>query len=202
MTFTMKRLSVAILATMVNPIYADEQKHHFNIPAQALGSALQTLAKQSGAPMLYAEQTAAGRRSPGLNGNYTTKEAADIILGRSGLVYQVADNGTVTVKPAPPVQQKSPPATTTLAPMTVMGEAAQDPNDPFNESYTVTNSSTATKTDTPILDTPVSVQVVPRSVMDDQKTTRIRDALENVSGVRAQTTLGGWQWLYYSRISQ
>ena len=190
MTFTMKRLSVAILATMVNPVYADEQKHHFNIPAQALGSALQTLAKQSGAPMLYAEQTAAGRRSPGLNGNYTTKEAADIILGRSGLVYQVADNGTVTVKPAP-VQQKSPPATTTLAPMTVMGEAAQDPNDPFNESYTVTNSSTATKTDTPILDTPVSVQVVPRSVMDDQKTTRIRDALENVSGVRAQTTLGG-----------
>lgn len=86
MTLTMKRLSVAILATMVNPAYA-EQKHHFDIPAQPLSSALQTLAKQSGAPMLYAEQTAAGRRSPGLNGDYTTKEAADKLLTGSGLAY-------------------------------------------------------------------------------------------------------------------
>ena len=89
MTLTMKRLSVAILATMVNPVYADEQKHHFNIPAQALGSALQTLAKQSGAPMLYAEQTAAGRRSPGLSGNYTTEEATGKLLAGSGLSYRV-----------------------------------------------------------------------------------------------------------------
>lgn len=82
------------------------------------------------------------------------------------------------------------PDTIELKPMTVVGEAVQDPNDPYNKAYTVRNSSTATKTDTPIFDTPVSVQVVPRSVMDDQKTTRIKDALENVSGVRAQPTLG------------
>ena len=182
MTLTMKRLSIAILATMVSPVYADEQKHHFNIPAQALGSALQTLAKQSGAPMLYAEQTAAGRRSSGLNGNYTTREATGKLLAGSGLSYDVAADGTVTVKPAP-VQQKLPPAITTLAPMTVVGEAAQDPNDPYNESYTVTNSSIATKTDTPIFDTPVSVQVVPRSVMDDQKTTRLARMLWKMSAV-------------------
>ena len=60
---------------------------------------------------------------------------------------------------------------------------------PLN-GYTVLNANTATKTDTPLIETPVSVQVVPRSVMDDQKTTRIKDALENVSGVRAQPTLG------------
>ncbi|WP_434151347.1 TonB-dependent siderophore receptor [Methylocaldum gracile subsp. desertum] len=40
------------------------------------------------------------------------------------------------------------------------------------------------------MDTPVSVQVVPRAVMQDQQTTRIKDALENVSGVRPQTSLG------------
>ncbi len=82
------------------------------------------------------------------------------------------------------------PDTVELKAMTVLGEAVQDVNDPYNKSYTVTNSSTATKTDTPIMETPVSVQVVPRTVMDDQKTTRIKDALENVSGVRAQPTLG------------
>ncbi len=85
---------------------------------------------------------------------------------------------------------------TTLPKVTVEADAGDpydDPNwanDPYNKAYTIRNSSTATKTDTPIFDTPVSVQVVPRSVMDDQKTTRIKDALENVSGVRAQPTLG------------
>lgn len=138
--------------------------------------------------MLYAEQTAAGIKSPRLSGNYTTKEAADKLLAGSDLLYQIADNGTVTVKP--PAKSVPKSDTPTLTAMTVTGEAVQDPNDPFNRSYTVINSSTATKTGTPIMDTSVSVQVVPRTVMDDQKTTRVKDALENVSGVRAQPTLG------------
>jgi iron complex outermembrane receptor protein len=77
-----------------------------------------------------------------------------------------------------------------LKAMTVVGEAENDPNDPYNKSYTVTNSSTVTKTDTPLMETPQSINVVPRAVMEDQKTGRIIDALENVSGVRAQNSLG------------
>jgi iron complex outermembrane receptor protein len=59
------------------------------------------------------------------------------------------------------------------------------------ESYTVSNSTTATKTDTPIHETPASIQVVPRQVIEDQKTPRMKDALENVSGVRPNQTIGG-----------
>lgn len=69
-------------------------------------------------------------------------------------------------------------------------DSDQDPNDPYNKTYTVTNSSTATKTDTPIIETPVSIQVVPKSVMSDQKATTIKDALENISSVRPQSSLG------------
>jgi len=57
--------------------------------------------------------------------------------------------------------------------------------------YVAKRASTGTKTDTPIHETPVSIQVVPREVMDDQKATTIKEALENVSGVRAQPSLGG-----------
>lgn len=57
--------------------------------------------------------------------------------------------------------------------------------------YTAKHASTGTKTDTPLMETPVSVQVIPRAVMDDQKVTTVKDALENVSGVRAQPSLGG-----------
>lgn len=124
MTLKKKPLIVAILAAMSSVAAAEEQKHRFDIPAQPLGSALQVLAEQSGAQMLYAEQTAAGKQSPRLSGNYTTKEAADKLLAGSGLVYQVAGNGTVTVKPAPVNKPpQSTGITTTLKPMTVIGEA-------------------------------------------------------------------------------
>jgi hypothetical protein len=39
------------------------------------------------------------------------------------------------------------------------------------------------------METPVSIQVVSRAVMDDQKGTTIKEVLENVSGVRAQPSL-------------
>ncbi len=71
-----------------------------------------------------------------------------------------------------------------LRAMTVEGEAVQDVNDPYNKSYTVTNSSTATKTDTPIMDTPVSIEVVTQEVLKDQQAFRIEDAVKNVSGVQ------------------
>lgn len=58
------------------------------------------------------------------------------------------------------------------------------------QRYYVPNAHAATKTDTPIIETPVSIQVIPRAVIDDQKTPRIKDALENVSGVRPQPSLG------------
>ncbi|MFG3816274.1 TonB-dependent siderophore receptor [Limnothrix redekei] len=50
-------------------------------------------------------------------------------------------------------------------------------------SYRVPNASSATGTDTPILETPFSVQVIPQAVLRDQQVIRIEDALANVSGV-------------------
>ena len=51
-------------------------------------------------------------------------------------------------------------------------------------AYAVTRGTTATKTDTPIMETPVSIQAVPRAVMDDQQVISVADAVRNVSGVQ------------------
>jgi iron complex outermembrane receptor protein len=51
------------------------------------------------------------------------------------------------------------------------------------DSYHATISATGTKTDTPLIDTPVSVQVISREVMNDQQVLTIADATKNVSGV-------------------
>jgi iron complex outermembrane receptor protein len=50
-------------------------------------------------------------------------------------------------------------------------------------AYRVPNSSTATRTDTPIRDIPFSIQVVPQEVLRDRKPRNLNEALETVSGV-------------------
>ncbi|PZD72621.1 Ferrichrome-iron receptor [Acaryochloris thomasi RCC1774] len=59
------------------------------------------------------------------------------------------------------------------------------------EGYAVPEVSPTTRTDTPILDTPTSIQVVPKQVLEDQQVTRIDEALRNVSGVTFGDTFGG-----------
>lgn len=51
------------------------------------------------------------------------------------------------------------------------------------DGYHAKNSATGTKTDTPLENTPVSVQVISRQVMDDQQVLTLADAVANVSGV-------------------
>jgi iron complex outermembrane recepter protein len=50
-------------------------------------------------------------------------------------------------------------------------------------SYRVPDSSTATKTDTPLRDIPQSIQIVPQQVLEDQNVTRLDEAIRNVPGV-------------------
>lgn len=57
--------------------------------------------------------------------------------------------------------------------------------------YRATRSATATRTDTPLRDTPQSVQVVPREVLVDQQDIRLSDALQNVSSVQPGGTIQG-----------
>jgi iron complex outermembrane recepter protein len=85
----------------------------------------------------------------------------------------------------------------TLEKVTVEADAESDPydptdtNDPYNKSYSVSNSSTASKTDTPVMETPASIQVIPKSVLHDQQAFRLEDVIKNVSGVQTQHSFGG-----------
>lgn len=50
-------------------------------------------------------------------------------------------------------------------------------------NYNPTNSSTATGTDTPLRDVPLSVQVIPKEVLEDRNVKELGDALETAGGV-------------------
>ena len=55
-------------------------------------------------------------------------------------------------------------------------------------SYATPTATSATRSDTPIMQTPLSVQVVPNQVIRDQQAVRLPDITRNVSGV--QTNFG------------
>jgi iron complex outermembrane receptor protein len=71
-------------------------------------------------------------------------------------------------------------------PTTSAGARPASPGEPQTpaQGYVVTNATTGTKTDVPLKETPVSVAVVPKQVIEDQAITRLQEALENVSGVQ------------------
>ncbi|MEB3219812.1 MAG: TonB-dependent receptor [Nostocales cyanobacterium 94392] len=56
--------------------------------------------------------------------------------------------------------------------------------------YRVPNSSTATKTDTPLRDIPQSIQVIPQQVLEDRNVRELREALETAGGVTSQGARG------------
>lgn len=71
-----------------------------------------------------------------------------------------------------------------LSPVEVTGQA-DSPTGP-GVDYVATTSRTATKTDTPILETPQSVSTVTRGQMDEQNARSVNEALRYTSGVAAE----------------
>ncbi|VEP13007.1 conserved exported hypothetical protein [Hyella patelloides LEGE 07179] len=90
---------------------------------------------------------------------------AEVVPGRNNLVLSVTPDG-VTAETVPDEEIE----------VIATGEAEGD-------GYNPTNSSTAIGTDTPIRDTPLSVQAVPQEVLKDRNVRELGDALETVPGV-------------------
>ncbi|MEH1889484.1 MAG: TonB-dependent siderophore receptor [Nostoc sp.] len=110
-----------------------------------------------------------------------------------GLIFSVASAASVqqpqtqsTQPPSEPENQAQPkPSTQGDEPIELVVTGEQD-------GYNVPDSSTATRTDTPLRDIPQSIQVIPQAVIKDQQITRISDATRNVSGVSPLSGYGGF----------
>ncbi|MFO1417435.1 MAG: TonB-dependent siderophore receptor [Methylotetracoccus sp.] len=91
-----------------------------------------------------------------------------------------------------PAASPNPAATepTTLPALTVTATATATPEepDPQDPRYYVPTSGTALRTDTPIMETPLSIQVVPKQVVKDQQVFTVERAMDNVSNVYQNNT--------------
>ncbi|MEQ1486834.1 TonB-dependent siderophore receptor, partial [Methyloglobulus sp.] len=148
-----------------------------------------------------------------------TAAALQKLLSGTGLVYTLSD-GEVTIraadktpKPFVPVANPSPGkpepmSESTLPKVTVEADSVYDPEyyaDPYNKDYVIPNATAGTKTDTPIMETPLNVQVISKQVLKEQQAIRLDQALKNVSGVTTATNtnnngfLGGTQQAIFLR---
>ncbi len=104
----------------------------------------------------------------------------------TGLILGITSAATTATQP-PPQQPQTPQA---QEPATPQEEPAAESDEPIElvvtgeqDGYRVTDTTTGTKTDTPLRDIPQSIQVVPQQILRDQQITGLDDALRNVPGV-------------------
>ncbi|MBK8814223.1 MAG: secretin and TonB N-terminal domain-containing protein [Methylococcaceae bacterium] len=152
------------------------------------------MAEHSDLQVIYDTGLTQGLSTKGFKGSYSTATALQKLLVGTGLVYTLS-NGEVTIRAVdktpkafvpvanPPKTENLPPASdTTLEKVVVEADSSNpydDPTwatDPKNTDYNRPNATTATKTDTPIMETPVNVQVVPQQVLKDQQIIRLDKA--------------------------
>ena len=154
------------------------QSYSFDIPSKPLPQAITDFSAVTGLQVLYTEKSTFDRTAPALKGTYAAQEALRRLLAGSGLVGRYTSATAVTVE-RPGQNDSNGPIQ--LKPINVAGstEWAFGPVD----GYKAERSATATRTDTPISETPASIQVIPSEVIEDQGALNLKDVYENASGV-------------------
>ena len=138
----------------------------FEIPPGPLSVALRLFEQATGLAVRVAPELVRGLTSPGARGMLTVDNALHQILSDSELTYRPTGTGSVIVEVRP-----------------------------VSEDVQVTTNAlpavTSPKFTAPLLDTPQTVTVVPKELMEAQGSTTLREVLRNVPGITMQAGEGG-----------
>lgn len=168
-------LSAALIMPPGGALVAHEAGHitKINIKPLPLGQALNELARQAGVQMSFPPALVTGKNAPALQGNLGLEEALKQLLSGSNLEAKI-NAGQVTVQ----VATSNAPTLDEI----LVHDKPEDAASPIR-GYIARRSATATKTDTPILETPQSITVIGAQEMDTRRTDDVNQALSYSAGV-------------------
>lgn len=173
--------------------------HSFNILGQPLNRALRTLADQSGVQIAYQTSIATNTHAPAVNGTMTTEDALARLLSSSGLRYSFTGSNTVTIVAASAAPAGSASADGSIVLDTVIvegsgGVSALQQDGLAKDGYRAnTVSSLGPLGQTSIKDTPFSVSVVPRELIQNVQAQSPDDIFRISPTTRVQTPqASGW----------
>ncbi|MFC3691583.1 TonB-dependent siderophore receptor [Chenggangzhangella methanolivorans] len=157
------------------------------IPAGTLEDGLLALGRQSKVRLLYASDATVGKRAKAVKAD-TFESALRELLEGTGLVYVYTAPGVVTVQDLVKVQATG---AVELEEINVEGRGSDDAalngqggQNPVGHvsGFNATRAVTATKTDTPLIETPQSISVVTSDQLKTQGVESINSALRYTSG--------------------
>lgn len=184
-----KFIALIALMLMILPAAGNAQSdspdtRHYHIPPSPLEKALNQFASQAGIALSMNADQVKNLSTAGLEGTYNVEAGLAALLKNSGFTFERNKAGYVLVRAETSVGNP-----TTMPEVRVTGNL--DPDSPHSTRYRIPQAVTATKTKTPIMETPMAIQVVPKAVLNDQQAITLEQSLNNVSGVFPGLGLNG-----------
>ncbi|QHE94390.1 TonB-dependent siderophore receptor [Pandoraea fibrosis] len=162
----------------------------YDISAGSLDTVLTRFGREAGILLTYAPALTAGRQSPGVQGRFDVPAAFGQLLAGTGLSASPQGVGYTLVP-------HGSPAVATLASGGGSGDVALPAThvqaQAWSDAYRLPADANIARADTPLLDIPQIINVVPHQVLADQRARTLDDALINVSGIVQGNTLAGTQ---------
>jgi iron complex outermembrane receptor protein len=165
---------------------ADVPKRNIDIPAGDLGSALQLLAKQSGADIVYRPEQVNGLKTDGVSGYLSTEEALDALLKGTHLTPHTDSSGAILIGDPSLGGSSSTPAKSTLARKQVSqasknGPTAKDGPDPTDVLQEII--VTATKRSESIQEIPISITALTGATLEAEGALNFDEYARSVPGL-------------------
>lgn len=174
-------LPLAHAADAEAPAAALASVHEFAIAAQPLPQALAAFTRVTGLALVYTEDAAYQVQAPAVNGRMSAEQALAQLLAGSGLGYAQVNPGTLTLVP------RANDGALNLDAVNINSRQL------VATSYQPPPTTRLMRSETPLLDIPQAVAVVPQQALLDQQPQNLDDALANVSGITQANTLGSTQ---------
>ena len=143
-----------------------QRQFSFDIPAGTLESVLMSFKTIAGIDVVIPDDKMRNIASPGVVGRYSPDQALREILRGTGISYRFSDRRTVVLE---------------IHAATESVEVRDDAR----------LSVSSTKYTEPLLDTPQTITVISKDVMEEQGATTLRDVLKNVPGMTITAGEGG-----------
>ncbi|WP_158291785.1 TonB-dependent siderophore receptor [Lampropedia puyangensis] len=151
---------------------------HYNLPAQHIERTLDAITTQSHVPMQLATPLESTHQAPAINGTLSALEAVRAALAGSNL-EAIEHNGSIVIQAKPRAPQSQAEAGA-LPEVVVTAQGLGGANE---QGLVATRAVGATKTDTALVETPVSISVVTREQMDQMGAQSVQDSLSYLAGV-------------------
>ncbi len=178
-------LCVALTAAVVEHRVAVAQTENivFSIPAGPLTDALLQFGIQSGLQVSADNAAVRDKVSGGVSGAMSPETALEQVLAGTGIGFQKTGANTVTLR----VADGAGVGPFHLNPITVEAVLGGTLSDSYNNPY----SFSATRTDTPLIETPQSAQSLPRQAIEDSGARKVGDTFDYLAGVVKENNVGG-----------